>query len=73
MYLITLDSPLGKLEITENDGAIARLRIGKPGDVDGTGEIDDTPLLREAKAQIKAYFEYPSSTPGSWHRRDRSI
>ena len=58
MHRITLDSPLGQLEIAEQDGAIARLRIGKSGDVDDAGEIDETPLLLEAKAQITAYFAH---------------
>jgi methylated-DNA-[protein]-cysteine S-methyltransferase len=58
MYRIALDSPLGPLEITEDDGAIARVRIGKPGDVDSAGETEETPLLLEATAQIKAYFEH---------------
>ena len=53
MHQITVESPLGQLEIVEDEGVIARLHIGK----NGGGEIYETPLLQEAKAQIGAYFE----------------
>ena len=53
MHRITVESPLGQLEIVEDEGVIARLHIGK----NGGGENYETPLLQEAKAQIGAYFE----------------
>ena len=42
-------TPLGALTVTEQAGAITRLRWG------GTA-TDDTPLLRAAEAQLHAYF-----------------
>jgi len=45
----TCDSPFGTLRLTENGGAIVAL------DWDGTGG-DDSPVLRQAKAELAAYF-----------------
>ncbi len=41
--------PVGTLRIVETDGAITRLAWGQ-------GALDETPLLREAEAQLHAYF-----------------
>ncbi|MCW8844102.1 MAG: methylated-DNA--[protein]-cysteine S-methyltransferase [Rhodobacteraceae bacterium] len=45
----TIKSPVGALRIVETDGAITRLAWGQ-------GAQDETPLLREAEAQLHAYF-----------------
>lgn len=45
----SLDTPLGRVTVSEEAGAISRLNWG--GDATG-----DTPLLREAEAQLTAYF-----------------
>lgn len=46
---LSVDSPYGRLTLTEEDGRITRLRWG------GDGE-DATPLLAEAARQLDAYF-----------------
>lgn len=45
----TIDSPIGPLTLTEDDGALTRLSWGTDGP-------DDTPLLHEAERQLTAYF-----------------
>jgi methylated-DNA-[protein]-cysteine S-methyltransferase len=45
----TVSSPVGDLTLTEEEGAITRLRWGGGG-------VDDTPLLRAAEAQLAGYF-----------------
>jgi methylated-DNA-[protein]-cysteine S-methyltransferase len=47
---ISFDSPLGRLAIAEEGGAIVGIRWG----ADGEGEA--TPLLREAQRQLAQYF-----------------
>ncbi len=47
---ITIDSPVGRLTITEADGAIVEIRWGE-----GEGG-EKTPLLAEAERQLEAYF-----------------
>jgi methylated-DNA-[protein]-cysteine S-methyltransferase len=47
---ITVSSPLGPLTLTELDGAITRLDWG------ATRRGHETPLLREARRQLLAYF-----------------
>ena len=49
MLECSIQSPYGALTIVENNGAIAALRWGG-------GHADDTPLLREAAAQLVGYF-----------------
>lgn len=44
-----LDTPVGRLTVTEDGGAITRIAWR-----DGPG--DETPLLREVEAQLAAYF-----------------
>ena len=51
MNRITVDSPVGGLCITEEDGVITRLTWG------GTAEGAETPLLAEARAQLARYFD----------------
>ena len=46
----SFDSPLGRLTVVEEDGAITRLTWG------GHSK-DETPLLREAQAQLESYFQ----------------
>ncbi len=65
----TLPSPLGALTVTETEGAITGLSW--------TGEgTDETPLLRAAARQIRAYFDgsltrfdLPMEPPGSAFQR----
>lgn len=47
---LTIDSPVGALTITEEDGAIAAIGWG------GERRGDRTPLLAEAARQLGAYF-----------------
>lgn len=44
-----LDTPVGRLTIIEDDGAITRINWSD-------GPRDETPLLHEAEAQLTAYF-----------------
>ena len=53
MFTRTVDTPTGPMLLTEKDGAIVRAEWEE-------GSMDDTPLLREAAAQLKAYFDDPS-------------
>lgn len=46
----TIATPIGPVRIDAEGDALTGIRIGKGG------EDDDTPLLREAKAQLAAYF-----------------
>lgn len=48
--LLTFDSPLGKIDLAETDGAIVVLTWP------GTDGRDETPLLTDARAQVLAYF-----------------
>ncbi|WP_425099746.1 methylated-DNA--[protein]-cysteine S-methyltransferase [Tropicibacter sp. S64] len=66
----SFETPFGTLTLTETDGAIVRLRWG-------AGMVEDTPLLREAEAQILAYcageredFDLPLRVQGSAFQRD---
>ena len=45
----SFDTPVGRLTLTEDQGALTRVRWG--GDA-----TDDTPLLRDAEDQMRAYF-----------------
>ncbi|MBA2920928.1 methylated-DNA--[protein]-cysteine S-methyltransferase [Sphingomonas sp. MAH-20] len=47
----TIATPIGPVRIEAEGDALTGIRIGQ----DGAG--DDTPLLREARAQLAAYFE----------------
>lgn len=47
---ITLQSPVGPITLTETDGCIAQLHWRK------ATRSDETPLLREARRQLAAYF-----------------
>ncbi len=53
MLQMTVDTPTGPMTLTEKDGTIVRAEWE-------SGGADDTPLLREAAAQLVAYFEDPS-------------
>jgi len=70
MPAVLLDSPFGQLLVVEDDGAITRLTWG--GKADG----DQTDLLREAGAQLRAYgdkqltrFDLPLRVAGSEFQR----
>ncbi len=69
MHKLTLPTQFGHLTLVEDDGAIVGL------DWDGDGR-DDTPLLREAAAQLRAYdagaleaFDLPLEVRGSDFQR----
>ncbi len=51
MPVLKFETWLGRLSIHEHDGAIARL------DWDGPSGKNETPLLKEAAAQVKAYLD----------------
>lgn len=51
MYSVAMPAPFGTLTLTEQDGKLIRVDFGAVSQ--GT---DDTPLLREARAQLEAYF-----------------
>ena len=53
MPLIYLDSPIGNIEITETMGFISSIVFVN----DKTNKEELTPLLKEAKEQLKGYFE----------------
>ncbi|MBE1292173.1 MAG: methylated-DNA--[protein]-cysteine S-methyltransferase [Rhodobacteraceae bacterium] len=53
MLRLTVDTPTGPMTLTEKDGAIVRAEWE-------SGGTDDTPLLREAAAQLVAYFDDPA-------------
>ena len=50
-YLLHLESPIGPLTLTEEDGALIRLDFGKKGQAG-----PETPLLAEARNQLEQYF-----------------
>jgi methylated-DNA-[protein]-cysteine S-methyltransferase len=67
---LAFDSPVGRLVVTEMDGAVVALGWGEGSD----GEA--TPLLREARRQIEAYFarrlrrfDLPLAPEGSAHEQ----
>lgn len=51
MNIAVVDSPVGRLGVVEDGGAVTRLRW----DADPVG--DATPVLAEAQAQLRAYFD----------------
>jgi methylated-DNA-[protein]-cysteine S-methyltransferase len=70
MASLTIESPVGALTITENDGAITRLAW------DRAAENTETPLLRRAARQLEAYFagrlrdfDLPLAPQGTAHQR----
>jgi methylated-DNA-[protein]-cysteine S-methyltransferase len=70
MPLLTVPSPVGPLILAEQDGCLTRL------DWRASNESDETPLLREARAQLAAYFagrlrrfDLPLALGGTPHQR----
>jgi methylated-DNA-[protein]-cysteine S-methyltransferase len=55
MSKATLDTPVGPLTLTEEDGAITCVEWC-------SGAADETPLLRRAMAQLDAYFACQRTT-----------
>ncbi len=53
MLRLTVDTPTGPMTLTEKDGAIVRAEWEHGG-------TDDSSLLREAAAQMVAYFDDPA-------------
>ncbi len=54
MPRLTIDSPLGPLVVTEDDGAIVSIRWMEEDGVEGGN--DETPLLLDARRQLDEYF-----------------
>ena len=53
MYRLSMESPIGPLEIVEDNAEIVRLHIGKLD----PGLVNTTPLLVKARMQLDAYFK----------------
>lgn len=51
MPVLSIDTPLGWISLTEADGAITELTWGRDG-------AEETPLLRKAAVQLCAYFDH---------------
>ncbi|MEM6662993.1 MAG: MGMT family protein, partial [Pseudomonadota bacterium] len=51
MPIRAIETPLGQVALTEEDGALTDLTWGADG-------VDDTPLLMEAERQLTAYFSH---------------
>jgi methylated-DNA-[protein]-cysteine S-methyltransferase len=58
MHRLSIESPVGPLEIVEDGAAIVRLHIGK----NEPRFVSTTPLLEEAKMQLGAYFNHQRTT-----------
>lgn len=54
-YAWHVDTSVGRLAVIEKDGAVARLLWHR--DSPGFSEIRETPVLKEATAQLTAYFD----------------
>ncbi len=52
--VMRLETPVGAIWLSEEDGALSALRL--PGEGAPEGEMRQTPLLREAAAQLGDYF-----------------
>lgn len=50
-------SPVGRLALYENNGALTELRLLRAGDAPAAPN-DDTPLLRRAQRQLAEYFAH---------------
>lgn len=49
---IQMDSPVGRLTLAEERGQLTEVRFGEEAD----GQMQNTPLLIEARRQLEAYF-----------------
>ena len=58
MHRLSIESPIGQLEIVEDGAAIIRLHIGK----NEREFVNTHPLLEEAKMQLDAYFNHERTT-----------
>ena len=70
MAELSLDTPLGPVTVVEEGGAVVALRWGR-----AEGEAE-TPLLREARRQLRSYFangrqafDLPLRPPGTEYQR----
>jgi len=57
MNSILVETMLGRLRLTAEEGAVARLDWDVGGESSGGAEQGATPLLLEAKRQLLAYFD----------------
>jgi methylated-DNA-[protein]-cysteine S-methyltransferase len=53
-YVTRLTTPVGEMWLVQEGEALVALRL--PGEAAPEGELRETPLLKEAAAQIKDYF-----------------
>jgi methylated-DNA-[protein]-cysteine S-methyltransferase len=58
MHRLSIESPIGPLEIVQDKAVIVRLHIGKLD----RGSVNNTSLLEEAKMQLDAYFNHQRTT-----------
>ena len=59
-YATFMDSPIGKLQLAEEDGKLTHLLFAWHNTLADLGlqaEEKETPLLKKAKKQLKEYFE----------------
>ncbi len=54
-YAIRMETPVGEIWLSEEDGALVAVRL--PGEGAPEGEVRETPLLNEAARQMTEYFE----------------
>ena len=54
-YAMRMDTPVGEIWLSEEDGAVTALKL--PGEGAPEGEMRPTPLLLEATRQLTDYFE----------------
>ncbi|MCL2120770.1 MAG: methylated-DNA--[protein]-cysteine S-methyltransferase [Clostridiales bacterium] len=82
--VVYLDTPIGRIGVAEDGSGISDVFFVQPDDGDGKksttppgGEVRETPLLKEATAQLREYFEgkrkvfdLPLSFDGTSFQRD---
>ena len=54
-YWFGLETPIGRVTLVEEEGAITQLRFGEF--FRGTAVQEETPLLHESILQLEAYFQ----------------
>lgn len=53
-YVMRVDTPVGEMRLVQVGDALVELRL--PGQTAPEGELEETPLLREAASQLAEYF-----------------
>ena len=54
-YVMRVETPVGEMWLTQEGDALAGLKL--PGEGTPEGELKETPLLKEAAAQLQEYFD----------------